>query len=625
MMFAKSDIKIYVGISISAVLFVFIARGVSHSSDFTIRYEDLYWVDYSAINRKPHSIDRRERIAAFQRGQYIAAGSEHRKPWPIELPVDWGANPFNDSDWRYQLNAWRLIEPNLQEYEATRSKKYIHAILPYIEDWYVYNVIEDKKNHYKWYDASAGLRAMKLAYLKLIEKRDKLKYSELEKNTINALAVEHIAYLTNPKNIAQSNHAFFQIHGVLALLRIMEDAEGRGRYIDISRKLFIEALIKQFGHDGMHLEHSPAYHFFVYELVANFMKTGWYIDIPIVDRLVNKILDNAPWLVDANGSVIEVGDSSPILRNIGMSPLPRGSEDCQYATGYIPDCFGARLFSEAGYAIARSLPPIPPKKSSLLFMTSAYHSKSHRHSDDLSIVWMEYGNWILQDPGRYSYGDGQRRLYTRSTRAHNTIEIDSKSYSRNQIYAYGSAMREAIKDQWGFELSGGLWHKDIKAFHARKVLYRPRDWLIVIDRVKDKYKRKRDWTLWYNFSEMISIRENGDFIQAALDDGVFLHLKTESTFRDSVKLIVKGQIKPRLQGWRAKNFRALIPINSLGYSFKGSQGLIVSVFALSRKTELPEIDIERKKMGFVARIKLSSGTWNIKIRSVNTISVIEEH
>jgi hypothetical protein len=624
-MHPKSHNKVYILLAFFTLSFLFLSRGASPNSDFAIRYEDLYWVDYSAVDREPYNIDRRDRVAAFEQGQYIAASSEHREPWPIDLPIDWGANPFKDSDWRYQLNAWRLIEPNLQEYEETRDEKYIKAIFPYLQDWYTFNVIEKKINLYKWYDAAAGLRAMKLAYLQLVEKRDKIKYSELENKIIQDLTEEHIEFLTDSANIAQSNHAFFQIHGAMALFRILEENEASRKYIDIARKLFITSLKKQFGLEGMHLEHSPAYHFFVYELVAKFMKTGWYKDIPSVNKLEKKILDNAPWLVDANGSVIEVGDSSPILRNIGMSPLPRGRVDCNNADSYIPKCFGAKLFSEAGYAIARSLPPISAEKSSLIFMTAAYHSKSHRHSDDLSFVWMENGNWILQDTGRYSYGDGKRRLYTRSTRAHNTIEIDSKSYSRHPKYAYGSAIKEATKKQWGFELSGHLWHKDMKAFHARRVLYRPNDWLIVIDRVKNKYESERKWTLWYNFNEMISIRQDGDSIQADLEDDLTLSTKATSTFKNCIIKIVNGQTEPRLQGWRAIKFRSLIPRSSLGYSFKGNEGLIVSVFALSRKEEPKEIGIENKKIGFVVSVKSSNSRWKVRIHSVNETSVIQEN
>lgn len=51
----------------------------------------------------------------------------------------------------------------------------------------------------------------------------------------------------------------------------------------------------------------------------------------------------------------------------------------------------------------------------------------HSHSDTLSIVIRSEGEWILIDPGTYTYvGDREMREWFRSSAAHNTIRIDGR-------------------------------------------------------------------------------------------------------------------------------------------------------------------------------------------------------
>ena len=46
----------------------------------------------------------------------IAQGFKPRKDvesWQFSMPIAWNADPFKDENWRFQLQAWRLIDPIL--------------------------------------------------------------------------------------------------------------------------------------------------------------------------------------------------------------------------------------------------------------------------------------------------------------------------------------------------------------------------------------------------------------------------------------------------------------------------------------------------------------------------------
>ena len=52
------------------------------------------------------------------------------------------------------------------------------------------------------------------------------------------------------------------------------------------------------------------------------------------------------------------------------------------------------------------------------------HLPGHAHSDILSVLLEFRGEQILADTGVYEYAEGVRRTYSRSTAAHNTVQLD---------------------------------------------------------------------------------------------------------------------------------------------------------------------------------------------------------
>src|SRR5690606_1431378 len=87
------------------------------------------------------------------------------EPWPLKLPVDWAADPYNDRNWRFQLNAWRMTDPILNEYFKTKSPDLLKEALAFVDDWYRFHFIAKIRNPYACYDMAAGIRALRLAFL----------------------------------------------------------------------------------------------------------------------------------------------------------------------------------------------------------------------------------------------------------------------------------------------------------------------------------------------------------------------------------------------------------------------------------------------------------------------------
>ena len=109
--------------------------------------------------------------------------------------------------------------------------------------------------------------------------------------------------------------------------------------------------------------------------------------------------------------------------------------------GVVGPCRGSapRAFADAGLHLLRTPPGDGPEIWCRCdggphgFLSIA----AHAHADALSVEVRHDGVELLVDPGTYCYhGEPEWRSYFRSTRAHNTVEVDGE----NQVHEAGPFM-----------------------------------------------------------------------------------------------------------------------------------------------------------------------------------------
>lgn len=79
----------------------------------------------------------------------INEGFKPRKdvqPWPFSIPIEWRADPFNDINWKFQLHAWRLIDPMLIKYQETNKIIFLQEAISIIVDWYEFHILKGKQS-----------------------------------------------------------------------------------------------------------------------------------------------------------------------------------------------------------------------------------------------------------------------------------------------------------------------------------------------------------------------------------------------------------------------------------------------------------------------------------------------
>lgn len=333
-------------------------------------------------------------------------------PWPLVTPLDWAADPFNDPNWCFQLNAWRMTDCLLAEYFQKFDSSLLREAMEFAFDWHAFNVVAKRQNAIAWYDMAVGIRAMRLAFFWQAVAAGKLDISQAEMAILNHLVKLHIENLTVESNISINNHGIFQVAGLANFCAVgLADEVVR----DFARSKLDQIMSQQFTEEWVHTENSPSYHWMLKGLLGN-LKSLRYLNEKF-DANLSHVDSVARCLVFPDGVVAPIGDS------VGTAPLP-----------ILPEEPEVRDFTRSGYAIVRS-------KESMLFVTGMAHNTIHKHADDLSFHLYEFGRHVFIDPGKYGYTKNDPiRAYLTSAAAHNTISLLEKRISPQEIAIDGSQL-----------------------------------------------------------------------------------------------------------------------------------------------------------------------------------------
>lgn len=497
----------------------------------------------------------------------------------LNQPPEWESIKSQSRNFRYKMHSWVFLDVLLRADEVSESDEFLMNALKISEDWVERFVIEGDSDEFAWYDMAVGQRATKLPYL--ISRMIEIDY-KLETILKFLIAAElHMLELSQEERIAtHSNHGLFQIAGLLAIsknlawLRNAQASTING--ISILNKMLEEHFTK----DGLHKEHSPEYHLFMINHLSSLVDSGWIEENSEIAELTDKVRKAAMWMQSPDGKIIAMGDSK--------NNLPIGER--WHDAPEFPD--GLMFFETGGLVIHNS-----QKESTQLVFSSQFHSRQHKHADDNNVLYYANGNQILVDSGTYTYQyDLPERIYCESTRAHNTVEINSNNFSRFKKDAYGSGIKFVRKVGPCTICSAEVQHNrlissflpnnkirttdaiDTKILHTRTLIDYPSRFLAIIDKLKsDSFF---DITQWNHFHQDLRLQSdsgnnflvldiNGDVVAKVLNASV-----SETPMRP---VLVKGQTQPHLQGWVSEDGRTLVENFALGYSHSGNELCFVTV------------------------------------------------
>ena len=531
-----------------------------------------------------------DKIKTFKEVGFQAIGRLDLSPVQLGFPIVWDEDPFSDRNWMFQLHGWRMLDVFFNR----MLPQDVDFIAQVMTDWQQFQSNSPDATPWFWYDMSTGLRASKIAAL-LMWSYEQTKPIPLVSEVLQCLISEHVAHLSNPKELNHGNHGLFQLNGLMALLHAL-NLTGRSLPQQSAATEFTvmhmkEILQSQLGNYGVHTEDSPDYHFFALAKIRQILDAPWWqrSDMDIIQATLHKAEVAKEWLVTPELRCPPVGDST---ESIKLKCYDRLTE---WPHEKLDDSLGAQL---DGYGVVRSSPEVPVEQSHYLFFQGSFHTSGHKHADCLSFVWQERGRYRLWDSGKYGYQKGEWRDYFLSTRAHNTVEVDEKNFSRQKVDSYGSAVQRVSVCDGAWLLAGKVVHFRLLVTHQRFLYYRPGIGVEVLDVIfNNQCEQTRNFTWWWHLGpdstcENLSLA-GGRFVDS---QGEKLELHVASTLGSPQEVnSCFGQEEPRLVGWFSPSYLKTQCSRTAYFKYNTQQPkfAVVSRWQLTESAEmLPALHVE---------------------------------
>ena len=526
-----------------------------------------------------HSLGDKSRAAGPRGGAYsiINQGWTGDKHSPIVFVpgLDWDAISRENRSWGFKLHTWEFMDLVLTEYQATRDLSLLTWAMNVALDWDGYVSRGLPKESMAWYDMALSLRMPRLARLMVA-----LAKSELRSETTRfiRIAVEHSEMsMADEAFNAGNNHGFYCAMAQCDFAKWLPSLPGVDALKEMGQRRLALMLERQFAGDGGHLEHSPDYHRMLLSSFEKAIDEGLIQDEEIAER-VSRASHVVGWMVQPDGNLVQFGDT-PLRRMSSDRPGLDQNSRFIFTDGKmgVPNDAEMAVFPDSGYAFVRSPQPANPGdliKSSYLAFMASFHSRAHKHADDLTFTWFDRGRELLVDSGRFGYVDllpadspdrqlgfyygSAERQYVESTIAHNTVSVDGLDIERRARKPYGSGIRECAVSGSEFVLRGEVSHSAY--VHSRQLTLAAHQSLVVNDRLT-KTGSAEHAVAWFNLDGSLDVSVEDEWVRVRFED------RADSLWiSGSGTLIppVRGQVEP-LRGWRSRIDGAIEPVWNLGF------------------------------------------------------------
>ncbi len=445
----------------------------------------------------------------------------------LKPPVDWTQDPLSSRSWRAQLHSLRFLDVLFQMYLEDDDREALDSAGALAVDWIAHNrQASPGISEYAWFDRLVGDRAPYLAYL-LVTSAAAGRLSATAAQSLLASVIEHADFLADDANyVGGTNHGLFQDAGLLLITSYLPFLDEAQRWRGIATERFFGTLSRHVDHgEAIHLEHSPSYHTDITALTEKIIRLA-EVDDARLGHLVDRLTDNSGWFVMPDGNLPPLGDTD-------LSSAPA------FARSSAESKQGLRLFPASGWAVVKD-------DDSYLILTAAFHSRAHKHSDELSFCLVDRGELVITEAGKYGYDEDEAREYATSSRGHNVVLVDDDEFSFRWAKPYGSGVRRggAAGGWYAVEATNQLLRAR-GVVHRRTLLFRPRVVLIVVDEMSAD--ESHTYTRLFHIGPDIQVtRNNGCFHLVGND---FAGSLADAGGEPVRQRVTRGETSPRLKGW----------------------------------------------------------------------------
>ncbi|OXS55486.1 hypothetical protein B1B00_18660 [Bacillus sp. DSM 27956] len=461
----------------------------------------------------------------------------------------------------------------------SQDTMYMIKGLEIIKDWKSTHEYSKDKNTMAFHDETTALRLQYLLRFYLITQEvlpseDKVMLEEEMSATNHLLAQDHF-------HSTDTNHGMFQDIALLLYSCYFNQKE----FIQLA----LDRLLSYFNHvyttEGVHKEHSPAYHLVVSNNLMKLIDFLATFDTNVSNKL-KKIFDKteefATYIIRPDGVIPPIGDTEQKkFSKSGFNNL-YNSEHFKFASSKgeegKPPTNTDRVFKESGYAIFRD-DWSKKENSTYVLFNAAYHVDYHKHSDDLSVYIYSDGEDIITEagPNGYNYKDSFTQ-YAYSSFAHNTLIVDGEGLLRTdgqyeKLYIEDFVIGETTSE------ATGVNERFSDVIHKRNVKFNKGDQNVVVtDNITAE--NKHNYKLLWHVAEEIDVHLRDTVIELYKRDKKLMEIEFECQSPFKIKKF-KGQSTPTVQGWKFPKMEEKAPSSVIEMEFTGSNTIVKTEFRLS--------------------------------------------
>lgn len=320
--------------------------------------------------------------------------------------------------WNYNLHYFDYLINLSLAFELEGDKKYYNKYQEIIRSWIDNNPIGIGD---AWHPYTVSLRLINWIksyyYFKnQLDSDPKFKQQFLKYIVIQALYIKR-----NLEFDVRGNHLLENIRALAAASIFLDEKS----WLDQVLELLEEQLDEQILKDGGHFERSPMYHSIVlYDLLEiSFWLNNHDINYnELLDRKIIQMLEFLENILHPDKKIPLFNDST-----FDIAKEPKSLFKIADNLGYEFELRSENEFSNSGYFIMKN------KQKDFLIIDCGKvcpeYLPAHGHNDLLSYELSLNNKRVIVDTGVYEYTKGKWREYNRSTRAHNTAQIDSVEQS----------------------------------------------------------------------------------------------------------------------------------------------------------------------------------------------------
>jgi len=263
------------------------------------------------------------------------------------------------------------------------------------------------------------------------------------------------------------------------------------KWFDKGKVILIEEAEEQILNDGGHYEKSPMYHSILVEDYLDVINLISSNSLSLTSDELVFLTEKTTKALSFLNTILMPDSDIPLFNDSAFKITPHPDEIFQYAQKVIgyerPEVSNEKeitALTDSGYFIIRN------KNSQCVIdcgSISPEYQPGHTHCDLLSYELSIKGHRVVVDTGLHDYEGSEDRVYARSTKAHNTIEIDNKEQS--EVWGQFRVARRAkvlssrlyTDNGMGNVFEGSYkpyWASADNIIHSRKVINKDNVWTI---------------------------------------------------------------------------------------------------------------------------------------------------